>query len=122
MKKQTILPLLFAATLIACNNDKTKDFIPGTYVNHAEGEYSAANDTLLIESQEENSFLIHRKVGFHTIRDGKPGKEQYEKEEWRATYNNENKTLTETSKGKVITPLPEANKLLVERSEYLKIN
>jgi len=122
MKNPTILPILLVAAMTACNSDKTQDFIPGTYVNHAEGDYSVASDTLIIKSQENNSYLIHRKIGFHTIRNGKPGKEQYEKEEWRATYNTENKTLTETSKGKVITPLPEANKLLVERSEYLKIN
>jgi len=122
MKKQTILPVLLALTIAACNSDKIKSSIAGTYVNSAEGEYSSAKDTLVIEEAEGNAFLIHRKIGFHIIRNGKPGKEQYEKEEWRATYNEESKSLIETSKGRVITPLPKENKLLVERSEYLKIN
>jgi len=122
MKKQTVLPVLLALTVSACNNDNIKDSIEGTYIKAGESEYSKIKDTLVIEAAEGNTFLIHRKTAFQLIKDGKPGKEQYEKEEWKALYDEEKETLTETSKGKIITPLPKANKLLVERSEYQRIN
>lgn len=122
MKTQTILPVLLALMTAACNNDKTRSSIEGTYVNTGESEYSKVKDTLVIEESEGNTFLIHRKTGFQLIKDGKPGKEQYEKEEWKALYDEDKKVLTETSRGKIITPLPEANKLLVEKSEFIKVN
>lgn len=122
MKKQIILPALLAIVASACSSDKTKNSIAGTYVNSAKSEYSIANDTLIIEAAENNRFLIHRKTGIKLIRNGEVGKEQYEHEEWQAIYDEGSKTLTESKRGKKITPLPEANKLLVERREYKKIN
>jgi len=121
MKRQTILPLLFVATLIACNSDKTRDFVSGTYINHSEGDYSIADDTLVIESSERNNFLIHRKTGIRLIKKGKPGKFKYETEEWRAIYDEGTKTLTETKRGKLFSFYPEAGKLTVGKREYQKI-
>ena len=121
MKKQIILPALLAI-VAACSSDKTKNSIEGTYVNSAKSEYSIANDTLVIEAAENNRFLIHRKTGIKLIRNGEIGREQYKQEEWHATYDEGSKTLTESKTGSVLTPLPEAKKLLVERSEFLKIN
>ena len=122
MKKQTILPVLLALTISACNNDQTKSSIEGTYVNTGESEYSKVKDTLVIEASEGNTFLIHRKTGIQLIHNEKLGKEQYEKEEWKALYDEDKKILTETSRGRIITPLPKANKLLVEKSEFIKVN
>jgi len=121
MKTQSILPLLLAATLAACNADKTRDFITGTYVNHAKGDYSIANDTLVIESVESNNYQIHRRTGIRLIRKGKTGKFQHETEEWKAIYDEGTKTLTETQKGKLISFYPEANKLTVGKREYQKL-
>ncbi|HEY0054913.1 MAG TPA: hypothetical protein VGB63_06115 [Pedobacter sp.] len=121
MKKHIILPALLAI-VAACSSDKTKSSIEGTYVDSAKSEYSIANDTLIIEAAENNRFLIHRKTGIKLVRNGEIGKKQYEQEEWQATYDEGSKTLTESKRGKKITPLPEANKLLVERREYIKID
>ena len=122
MKKQIILPALLAVIFEACSSDKTRSSIEGTYVDSSESEYSQVNDTLVIEAAENNTFLIHRKTGITLIENGKAGKERYEREEWQATYDEGSKTLTESRTGKKITPLPEANKLLVERREYTKID
>lgn len=122
MKNPIMLCALVLLFITACTTDQTKSFIPGTYVNNSAGEYSIASDTLVIEASENNNFTIHRKTGFNLIRDNKKGKRQYETEAWKALYDEETKSLTETRKGKLLTFYPEANKLLVGKREYKKIN
>lgn len=121
---KTLFYLCAAAVLFvtACTSDKTRSFIPGTYVNSAGGEYSIASDTLVIEPAESNNFFIQRKTGFQVITDGKKGKRQYETEAWNAVYDEGTRTLTETRKGKLITFFPETSKLKVGKREYTKIN
>lgn len=116
---------LVAATVLfatACTNDKTRSFIPGTYVNSAGGEYSVADDTLFIEPAESNNYVIQRRTGFNVITDGEKGKRQYETEQWNAIYDEGTKALTETRKGKIITFFPESNTLKVGKREYQKID
>lgn len=116
--------LVAAAVLFAtaCTNDKTRSFIPGTYVNSAGGEYSVADDTLFIEPAESNNYVIQRRTGFNVMTDGKKGKRQYETEQWNAIYDEGTKALTETRKGKTITFFPENSTLKVGKREYKKID
>jgi hypothetical protein len=106
--------------LAACNRDQNKEFLPGTYTNSAVGEFSKADDTLVIEASENNQFLIHRRTGFNLINNGKPGKRQHETEEWNAIYDDGSKTLTETKKGKLITVFPAAGYILIGKRKYTK--
>lgn len=123
MKVNIFFLTVCATIFVACNSDKSiHSFIPGTYVNQSEGEYSVANDTLVIEASESNNYIIHRKTGFRRITDGKPGRLENETEEWNALYDEGTKSLTETKKGKLITFYPEANKLLVGKREYKKLD
>ncbi len=118
------LIMLMAVVLFftaACTSDKTRSFIPGTYVNSAGGQYSNADDTLVIEPTESNNYLIHRRTGFNIIRNGKTEKRQHETEEWKAVYDEATKTLTETAKGKLITFYPDSAKLMVGKREYRKL-
>lgn len=119
--KKSILIVLLASILAACNADKTREFIPGTYVNSAGGEYSITHDSLVIEPSESNSFYIQRKTGFRIIRDGKLGKLEYETEQWNTLYDEATRSLTETRKGKLITFYPVSNKLMVGKREYKKL-
>lgn len=122
MKKLTILTAIVILFITACTTDSTREFMPGTYINSEGGEYSTANDTLIIEPSESNNFLIHRKTGFNIILDGKKGKRQYETEEWTAIYDKGTQSLTESQKGKLLTFYLEANKLLVGKRVYKKID
>lgn len=123
MKNNIILLVIVAVIMAACNSKTdTRSFIPGTYVNQSEGEYSVASDTLVIETAESNNYVIHRKTGFNIITDGKKGKREYETEAWEAIYDSGTKSLTETAKGKLITFYPETGRLKVGRREYQKIN
>ncbi|MET3115381.1 hypothetical protein AAKU52_003130 [Pedobacter sp. CG_S7] len=123
MKNLIMLCAVAVLFVTACNQTTdTRSFIPGIYVNQSAGEYSIASDTLVIEASESNNYFIHRKTGFRRITDGKPGKREYETEEWNALYDQGTKSLTEMDKGKLLTFYPEANKLLVGKREYKKIN
>ncbi|MGY4539450.1 hypothetical protein ACVW0P_003884 [Mucilaginibacter sp. UYNi724] len=121
---KTLFYLCAIAVLLvtACTTYKTREFIPGTYVNSAGGEYSVAKDTLVIEHAQSNNFSIQRKTGFNVITDGKKGKRQHETEQWSAIYDEGTKTLTETRKGTLITLYPETGTLKVGKREYKKIN
>jgi hypothetical protein len=121
MKKQTILPVLFAVALAGCRSDKTKDFIQGTYADSGKSEYSIVSDTLVIEAAENSHYLIHRKTGISLISKGKPGKVKHSTEEWYAIYDEKSRILTEAKRGKLIRFFPEAKKLKVERREYRKL-
>lgn len=121
--KNTILTIAaIAMIMVSCTTDRTKEFIPGTYVNSATGEYSTADDTLAIEHAEGNSYLIHRRTGFNRLSNGKKGEREYETEEWQAVYDRNTKTLTETRTGKHITFYPASGSLRVGTREYHKSN
>lgn len=122
MKTPIILAAVALLLVTACKQDKTRDFIPGTYINDAAGDYSVASDTLVIEASEANNYLIHRKTGFNRIIDGKKGKREYETEEWQAIYDENTKSLTEIRRGRLITFYPDSGSLRVGVREYHKID
>ena len=112
--------VLMGLLLSACNGHAAAGFT-GTYVNHTVGEFSIADDTLVIEPVAGEQVLIHRKTGYHVINEqGKLGKRQYETEEWKAVYDAQKKVLTETRKGLVISL--ENGELLLENSRYQRTN
>lgn len=115
------LLMLFACSfLFACKNGTGNLDMNGTYVNQAGGEYSVADDTLVVEHEQGNKFLIHRRTGFNLISEGKTGRREYETEEWKATYDAKTEVMTETRRGKVLTFYP--SKLMVGNREYKKLN
>lgn len=119
-----ILLAALASILAACHHSvDTYSFIPGTYVNHAEGEFSIAYDTLIIQplSDQNSSYRILRKTGYQRIENNRPQAMQRETEEWMALYNDATKSMQETKRGKIITFYPEANRLMVGKREYLKL-
>ncbi len=119
--KQFIFLLAIAMFAIACQSDKVRPFIPGTYVNSAGSEFSVADDTLVIEASESNNFQIKRKTGFNLMNEGKVGKREYETENWNAVYDEPTKTMTETKKGKLITFYPDSGMLMVGKRTYQKL-
>jgi len=121
MKNYRIIALLVILfNLSACRRDKSRTFLPGTYISSAVGEFSKADDTLIVESSAENQFMLHRRTGFNRIENGKIGKREYETEEWRATYDPATKTLLENRKGKLITIYPDSGYLLIGKRKYQK--
>ncbi len=126
MKTKIILTALISTLLMACGGGgatDTRSFIPGTYVNYAEGEFSLAYDTLIIQpmSEQNSSYRIYRKTAYQKRENGKLMPMQRESEEWVALYNEETKSMQEVKRGKIITIYPDANRILVVNREYTKL-
>ncbi len=116
-----LLGLWLSLGLVSCTSDEVKDFIPGTYVNSAGGEFSIANDTLVLELVEGNNYLVFRRTGYHLISDGKLGSREYEIEVWTCAYSQATKILTESRRGKAISFYPDRKALQVNNRVYEKI-
>lgn len=120
---KNLLALLFTALLfgVGCSNSAID--LNGTYVNHAASEFSIANDTLVVEQVKGLDYLIHRRTGYLLLDDaGRPGKRVLEKEEWKAVYDEGSGTMTENSKGRVISFDREKGVLKLENSRFQRIN
>lgn len=115
-----ILAAVCLIQLMGCQTDKSRSFLPATFINSAGGEFSKADDTLAVEADEGNIFLIHRRTGFNLIENGKAGRRQYEREERKALYDEGTKSLTELKKGKLITIHPDSGYLLIGKRKYVK--
>lgn len=125
MKSIILFSFLLTASFAACNGPQnTRNFIPGTYVNYAEGEFSVAYDTLIIQplSGKKGTYRILRKSAYRRIEHNRLQPVVHKKEEWTGLYNDETKSMQETRHGRVITFYPEARRLMVEKREYEKID
>ena len=113
-------------SLLACSSSKTDEvesFIPGTYVRFSDHEMRKEYDTLSIEvlSEAGNNYKLLRSSTFQRKMDGRSFPWEHTEEEWTAIYDPQRKVLNETTKGKLISFIPEKNILLVGTTEYKKI-
>ena len=74
MKKLIFLTLLFAA----CSSTDKQN---GTYVNHTDGQFSVADDTITLA----NGLIIHH-IGYQKKRNGKLLRKEFKTRKW--TMNN----------------------------------
>lgn len=118
--KTLLLPISLWA---ACTGNKTKDFIPGTYVNHAQSEYSVANDTLIITKDQHSpiSYHISRRTGYQRVKDSKLQPEQHQVKSFTGLWDTEKQTLQLIPNGIILLFQPDQNKLMIENSAYTKI-
>lgn len=122
--KQLLFIAGLAIVLAACNNDqKSADFIPGTYVNQAQSEYSVANDTLIITPAKntENIYLLTRKTGYRRITDGKVQQLQHVVKRLTGTWDPVKQTMQIMQNETVIIFQPDQNKLLIGSNAYWKL-
>lgn len=112
---------LLVFKLAGCHNDPLST-ISGTYINAANGEFSRANDTLVIQAGQGDQYLIHRKTGFNRIREGHAGRREYETEEWKGTYDQASGLFTQSRNHKQLRFDPKAKKLVIGSRTYQKIN
>lgn len=113
--------MMLCGLLSACNF-VSKDFVPGEYVSYAEGNYSIADDTLVIKALEGKRYGVIRKTGFNLIRDGVKGVRQHETENWTVLYDEKTGVLTEVRTGKILVLYPDSNMLMIGKRIYRKIN
>jgi hypothetical protein len=81
-----------------------------------------AYDTLVVVHRNDQYYLIHRKTGFRRIDEhGRRGKLQYETEEWNAVYDEDSGSMTENSKGRIISFDVNSGVLLLGNGRYQRI-
>lgn len=109
--------------LAACNkpSDKTKSFMPGTYVNFAKSAYAQANDTLIITLVKDNSFLITRTTTYQAIRNGRLLPKHRQVRQLNGLYDSQNQVLDETTNGRIFRFDPAKRLLKVNQAVYRKL-
>jgi len=125
MQAKIILIILAPILLAACNNQSNTftDFIPGTYVNQVQNNFSVANDTLEISKAKntENIYLIARKTGYRKIADGKLFPLRHEVRNWTGTWNPQQQVMQIMQTETVLIFQPDQNKLLIQSNAYWKL-
>lgn len=124
MKATFKLMIAAICLLAACQskNSKTQDFIPGTYVNAAKGEYAIANDTLIIKQADDNNYQITRRTTYQAIRDGKLLPKHNKVENVNAVWDNNKQELDEPITGRVFRFDMVNKSLLINQAVYHKLN
>lgn len=119
--------LICLCVLLACNSTKKNripEFIPGTYVKAIDNEYAKGNDTLTINilSKEGNNYEVVRHSVYHRIINHKALPLERKTEKWTCIFKKDEKVLYETTKGKVISFIPERDALRIGSGEYRKVD
>lgn len=125
MKNLAFTTLAILGLLSACSSgsEAVTSFIPGTYVNQAQSEFSIANDTLVIEQAKntDNIYLITRKTGYRRIADGKVQQLQHQVKHWTGTWDTQKQLMQIMQTGNTLIFQPDKNNLLNGNSEYWKL-
>src|SRR4051812_30387986 len=117
-----LIILLIVVTSCNSTGSNIKEFIPGVYTRHFENLYSICKDTLIISKIDDvNACLIVRKATFQRIRNNQPLAPEQKTENWSAVYNPRDKILYEHKRERMLSFMPDSNKLLVGGSAYYKI-
>lgn len=120
---KNLFALLFLALLFGMGCSGSEPDLAGVYVNHGSGEFSIADDTLVIEQVRGKEYLIHRKTGYRQIDErGAAGKRILESEEWQAVYDEGSETMTERSRGRLLSFDRAKGLLKLESSTYQRLN
>jgi recombinational DNA repair ATPase RecF len=125
MRKAILSMLAIAGILAACHSidNSLREFIPGTYVNQAQSEFSVANDTLVITQAKstDNIYLITRKTGYRRITDGKMQELQHQVKRLTGEWDSQKQMIQIMQTGNTLIFQPEKNNLLNGSSEYRKL-
>jgi hypothetical protein len=124
MMKATLKIMAACLSLLAaCQNPgkNKQDYIPGTYVKSAKSEYSIADDTLIIQHADGNSYQITQRTTYQAIRDGKLLPKKQLVKHLDASWDDSKQELDETTTGKVYHIDPAKQVLTIKQLTYHKI-
>jgi hypothetical protein len=125
MKTKIILTALAAISLAACQNHSTgsSDFIPGTYVNQSQSEFSIANDTLVIAKAPNTDYiyLITRRTGYRRIGNGKLNPVKHEVKHLTGEWDPVKQVMQLMQNGTTLIFQPDQHKLFIGTNTYWKL-
>ncbi|NII83131.1 hypothetical protein [Pedobacter sp. SG908] len=124
MKTKSFYLFLLTLVFAACKGmADLQSFIPGTYVDHAKGEYSESWDTLVVGdfNKVKGSYSIVRKTGFKRLENGKPGRLEHDTEQWLGIWDEESKSVQVPRNSKIISFYPDSGVLLLGTREFRKL-
>jgi hypothetical protein len=117
--------LLPISLLAACSskNQQAKEFIPGTYVNRTQSEYSIAYDTLQVlpDAMTENFYHIKRKTAFRRILNGKLQQNEQETRSLTGLWDERKQILQLSENGVILIFQPGGSQLMIGNNIYRKL-
>jgi hypothetical protein len=117
---------VLAIVMVSCGSitEEVKDFIPGTYVRFAAGEYSKACDTLRVDEYDatHGTYMIEQRTGYQRMVDAKLQPREYLRRRHTAVLDEQTHQLQDRKTGKYYTFSPERGTMLAGSAEYIKIN
>lgn len=125
MKLSAVYTCFWVGVLLSCGGlrkDSVRDFMPGVYERGIDNEFSKGRDQLIVQLKQGNVYTIEKRSAIIRIRNGTSLPVKYDTVTWTGIYDETNQVIYEQRGGKVISFLPEENKLLVGGSEYRKVN
>lgn len=116
-----ISPLLVLLSCRQPSGDAKRDFLPGRYENSAEGEFSKAWDTLVIEPTGGQDFKILRSTGFRRKQQDRLLELELRRQVWTAVFDPRLEVLQVDKSGKQIRVFPDSAMIMVGSRKYRKI-
>lgn len=116
-----LCPLLLLWSCSRFGRNAKRDFLPGSFVNAAEGEYSVAWDTLVISPLSDKDYKILRKTAFHRKRSGKLMDRELREQNWVAIFDEKAGLLQVLKTGKLISIYPDSGMIVVGERRYHKL-
>jgi len=110
--------------IAACQSKsaRVQSFVDGIYVNHAQGEFAIADDTLTFTHTEDRHYIITRNTGYQAIREGRLLPRKRKLETFEGDFDPSANVLNETTAGRVFHFDPAKGILVLNRAVYRKLN
>lgn len=125
MKLSTVYFFFLVGVLTSCGElrkDTVRDFMPGVYERTLDNEFSKGRDQLIVQLKQGNVYTIEKRSAIIRIREGAALPVKYDTVTWTGIYDEKDQVIYEQRGGKVISFMPDENKLLVGGSAYQKVN
>lgn len=124
MKSFIFIFITFLGSCFTKDNDEVRAFIPGVYVTTINQEFSRGSDTLIIGVVDYpgNIYQVIRNTSFQRILDGKVLPMERKSKKWVATYDKDQKTLSENVSSATISFNIHTNAIYVGSKAYQRIS
>jgi hypothetical protein len=106
----------------ACHcSDRLQVFVPGTYVNAVKGEFSVAEDTLVIVQVRGDNYDITRRTGFRSVRNGVLLPKHFQVRKLEGIYDVQAQVLRDVTNSRVLVFDADKGGLKVHGAVYRKL-